>query len=96
MVFTSYQTVNNFKRISELQQFIEKIFVFGSECVDEQSFNLFLQNTNIPSKRRFLCPPQNMMENIALVFCSSGTTGNPKAVQLSQYSTWFSVTINLL
>ncbi|KAJ6640916.1 Luciferin 4-monooxygenase [Pseudolycoriella hygida] len=96
ILFTSYQTVNKFKQFTQRKQFIEKIFIFGNECVDDQSFNLFLQNRNVPSNRRFFCPPQNMMENIALVFCSSGTTGDPKGVQLSQYSTWFSVMINVL
>lgn len=96
IVFTSYQTLDKFKQVTEQQKFIEKLFVFGNECVDDNSFNGFLQNTNVPSKKRFFCPPQNMMENIALIFCSSGTTGLPKCVQLTQYSTWFSVTINVL
>ncbi|KAG4067198.1 hypothetical protein HA402_000189 [Bradysia odoriphaga] len=37
-----------------------------------------------------------MMENIALVFCSSGTTGVPKGVQITQYNVWFSISDSII
>lgn len=34
----------------------------------------------------FICEPQNMKEHVALIMCSSGTTGLPKGVQLTQFN----------
>lgn len=34
----------------------------------------------------FKCKPQNMKENVAAILCSSGTTGFPKGVQLTQFN----------
>lgn len=96
IIFTSYQTFDNLKKVAEQQKFIEKLFVFDDECSGDNSFKDFLQNSNVQSSKRFYCPPQNMMENISLVLCSSGTTGLPKAVQWSEYSTWFTATFNVL
>lgn len=78
VVFTSYQTFDKFKRVAEQQKFIEKLFVFGSgHADDDNSFDKFLRNSQVQSNKRFYCPPQNMMDNISLVLCSSGTTGLP-------------------
>ncbi|KAJ6640807.1 Luciferin 4-monooxygenase [Pseudolycoriella hygida] len=95
IIFASYQTFDNIKRVAK-HQFVEKVLVFGDECTDSNSFNDFLRNPNVESKKRFYCSPQSMMENISLILCSSGTTGLPKGVQWSEYSTWFNASFNML
>lgn len=34
----------------------------------------------------FRCEPQPMKDNVSLILCSSGTTGLPKGVQLTQFN----------
>lgn len=37
-------------------------------------------------ERDFRCAPQPMKETVSLILCSSGTTGLPKGVQITQFN----------
>jgi long-subunit acyl-CoA synthetase (AMP-forming) len=47
----------------------------------------FVASTPVAAKYDFFyCQPMDVHEQIALILCSSGTTGLPKGVQLTQYN----------
>ncbi|XP_037030653.1 4-coumarate--CoA ligase 1-like [Bradysia coprophila] len=99
IIFASHATLDKVQRVRDENKFIKKVFVFGDEFISKSyaSFNVFVRNANVPSKEHFDCPPQNKMENIGIIFCSSGTTGLfPKAVQLTQNNIWFSLAFVIL
>lgn len=89
IIFASHQTIAKVKQVVNQTASIQKVFVFGHKIVGSNfnSFSTFVQNRLVPTNENFVCPPQNMMENIALVFCSSGTTGVPKVCLIPLYVT---------
>lgn len=92
IIFASHGTLDKVQRVKDQSNFIKKLFVFGDEFGKSYgSFNVFIRNALVPSEEYYNCPPQNKMENVAIIFCSSGTTGVPKAVQLTQNNLWFSM-----
>lgn len=94
IIFASHATLDKVQRVRDENKFIKKVFVFGDEFISKSygSFNVFIRNAAVPSKNHFDCAPQSKMENVGIVFCSSGTTGSfPKAVQLTQNNLWFSL-----
>lgn len=93
IIFASHGTLDKVQRIKDQTKFIKKVFVYGDEFIGKSygSFNVFIRNALVPSNEHFDCPAQDKMENVAIIFCSSGTTGIPKAVQLSQNNLWFSL-----
>lgn len=97
IIFASHQTIKKVKQVCDQTTFIQKVFVFGDEIAgcNYGNYDNFVQNVLVPSHGNFVCPRQNMMENVALVFCSSGTTGFPKGVQVTQFNVWFSIVDNI-
>lgn len=45
-----------------------------------------LWHMNVGDTNRFECEPQNMKDRVAMILCSSGTTGLPKGVQITQFN----------
>lgn len=98
IIFASHGTLDKVQRIKDESKFVKKVFVFGDEFIRKSygSFNVFIRNALVPSKGRFECPPQNKLENVAVIFCSSGTTGIAKAIQLTQNNLWFALSFIIL
>lgn len=96
LVFCS---LNQFEKVYKVQKqcsFVRKVIVFDDIETDVERINEFdevvtfrrFMNSNevTDEDQEFVCKSQNMRERVALVLCSSGTTGLPKGVQLTQYN----------
>lgn len=66
--------------------FVKHIIAFSSASDNSQvyAFKDLMENKSIPSKATFDFIQANKDEDVALIVCSSGTTGLPKGVQLTQ------------
>lgn len=88
-MFTSPASVKNISKIlenTENLKFIKQSFIFGdsSPVMGIEPFELFLK-TRMPFDHRFFSPLKaNMDKTVAFIACSSGTTGLPKGVQITQ------------
>lgn len=84
------------KAIIKSQLPIRKIIVFDDVTVDELHFAVFMKDYNIDTNvEQFKFLPQNIDEKVALIFFSSGTTGLPKGVQLTEKNLMASNEIHL-
>uniref|UniRef100_A0A182JWZ3 Luciferin 4-monooxygenase n=1 Tax=Anopheles christyi TaxID=43041 RepID=A0A182JWZ3_9DIPT len=78
------------------RHFVKHIFLFGDEnCFgsDVTLFDDFLSQTSAINPFNFQIAPSNLEEHVALIMCSSGTTGLPKGVQLTQRNVIASVSL---
>uniref|UniRef100_A0A182NN52 Luciferin 4-monooxygenase n=1 Tax=Anopheles dirus TaxID=7168 RepID=A0A182NN52_9DIPT len=78
------------------RHFIEHIFLFGEENSfgpDITLYEDFLAQSRAINPYSFQIKPTNVEEHVALIMCSSGTTGLPKGVQLTQRNVMASVWI---
>ncbi|XP_050085376.1 uncharacterized protein LOC126571137 [Anopheles aquasalis] len=78
------------------RNFIERVFLFGDENAFGTSVTLyehFLATTSTINPHTFAILPTNVDEHVALILCSSGTTGLPKGVQLTQRNVMASVSL---
>lgn len=88
VLFSSPYVTEKAVAIGQKNAFIRKVVVFGEEesgdgfVASEEFFN----NPTVPHGSFVPPRPTNVKENVALVLCSSGTTGLPKGVQLTQYN----------
>lgn len=76
------------------RHFIEHIFIFGEENnfgKNVQLYEDFISRTSAKNPHSFQIAPTNVDEHVALIMCSSGTTGLPKGVQLTQKNVMASV-----
>lgn len=48
--------------------------------------DIIIANTDFNKDKSFVCNAQNMKNHLALIFASSGTTGLPKGVGITQYN----------
>lgn len=93
VLFASPYVTEKAVAVGRANAFIQKVVVFGGEGEtsgdkDEGyvTSDEFLSNAAVP--RGSFVPPQptDTKDNVALVLCSSGTTGLPKGVQLTQFN----------
>uniref|UniRef100_A0A182RE74 Luciferin 4-monooxygenase n=1 Tax=Anopheles funestus TaxID=62324 RepID=A0A182RE74_ANOFN len=78
------------------RHYIEHIFLFGDENPfgpDVTLYDDFLSRTSAINPYCFHSEPTNLEEQVALIMCSSGTTGLPKGVQLTHRNIMASVSL---
>lgn len=96
-----FVSVTNYGKCFKLKQqysFIDKL-IFYAENDSEVNFSLFKDAVSFnellsraPHSKNFICQAQNMKEHVALIQSSSGTTGLPKGVQITQFNVLISNT----
>lgn len=90
IAFVSESNYDKYLKVKSKHSFIVELITFTDEKCEfnsKNSFKAFDQLLKPNGKSRvFICEPQRMKENVALILCSSGTTGLPKGVQLTQYN----------
>ncbi|GAB0097778.1 luciferin 4-monooxygenase [Sergentomyia squamirostris] len=87
IIFSSPYVIDKVATVAKKNGFIKKVVVFGEEnpsISGVECSQAYLKNSRIASN--FKPKPLNIKDNVALVLCSSGTTGLPKGVQLTQYN----------
>lgn len=92
IVFASPNSVDKIVKANQQSHFVERFVSFGAADVnasdyddDVENFELFFNNPQVRERvEDFVCQPQDMLNNVSLLMCSSGTTGMPKGVQLTQ------------
>uniref|UniRef100_T1GTM7 Luciferin 4-monooxygenase n=1 Tax=Megaselia scalaris TaxID=36166 RepID=T1GTM7_MEGSC len=88
-IFVSPASLKNVSKVlmnTQNLKFIRQAFVFGetSPVLGFEPLKHFLK-TRAPFDERFFIPMRtNLDKNVAVIGCSSGTTGLPKGVQLTQ------------
>ncbi|XP_049291818.1 luciferin 4-monooxygenase-like [Anopheles funestus] len=86
---------------NQCRSFVEKLVLFGDENLCENAstsvpytlMEHFLAPVSFVNPLAFDIPPTNVYEHVALIMCSSGTTGLPKGVQLTQANVMASVAL---
>ncbi|KAG4067238.1 hypothetical protein HA402_000229 [Bradysia odoriphaga] len=92
IIFATSFTIGKIVQAASKSPFIRKVI-----CVDDKQPNKAVTkyskyiNATKSSNEEFACKPVDINSNIALILCSSGTTGLPKGVQLTQANLWRAV-----
>lgn len=91
IVFCSNKVLPKIKKLQEQMTFIEKIVVInrdwslnGVQCMSDFVRNLLKRETILP--QNFTPFNGDPKEQVALILCSSGTTGLPKGVMLTHFN----------
>ncbi|KAL9894754.1 luciferin 4-monooxygenase isoform 1-T5 [Glossina fuscipes fuscipes] len=86
VIFCSKITAERIANVAKKNAFVKKIISFHSQksTSDILSFNELMDSISIPSNNTFEYEPVNKNEDVTLIVCSSGTTGLPKGVQITQ------------
>lgn len=95
LIFVSPQNLDQMIGVAQKNTFIEQIILYDDSNTNathltgnlhDKTFNQIMESEDATKINQFKCTPQNMKENVAYILCSSGTTGLPKGVQLTQFN----------
>nr|XP_016944460.1 4-coumarate--CoA ligase 1 [Drosophila suzukii] len=87
IIFASKITVDRVAKAASKNKFVKGIIAFngGSKKFNNvYDFKELMDNDKFKTKPEFLGPAANKNDDVTLIVCSSGTTGLPKGVQLTQ------------
>ncbi|XP_055631141.1 uncharacterized protein LOC129771482 [Toxorhynchites rutilus septentrionalis] len=87
-VFVSPKALETLLQVSSKIPSIKMIALFGTENPKKRVtlFKHLFDYNKLKNARKFVPQPVNLKEQVALMVLSSGTTGLPKAVQLTHYN----------
>lgn len=96
MIFTSLDYFEKLQVVRQQNAFVHKLIVYDDI---ETNVSKLLRIDGVTTFRKiidfqecsqyegdFRCKAQPMKDNVSLILCSSGTTGLPKGVQITQFN----------
>ncbi|XP_016952573.1 uncharacterized protein LOC108026243 [Drosophila biarmipes] len=87
IIFASKITVDRVAKAASKNKFVKGIIAFSGSSKKFKNvydFTELMDNDKFKTQPDFLGPAANKNEDVSLIVCSSGTTGLPKGVQLTQ------------
>lgn len=86
--FTSRGPAERVARVAKKTKYLKHVFIFDgtSPVKGITSFTELIDNPKIKSGTDYTPKPTKIRERVALIVCSSGTTGMPKGVQITQFN----------
>ncbi|KAH8363544.1 hypothetical protein KR084_011430 [Drosophila pseudotakahashii] len=87
IIFASKITIDRVAKAASNNKFVKGIIAFGGSSKKFKNvydFNELMDNDKFKTQPDFTSPAANKNEDVSLIVCSSGTTGLPKGVQLTQ------------
>lgn len=97
VIFASPSNLNKITDVAVKHAFVEQVILYDYSSPDGNaeklpanssvsSFKKIIEPDNRSNVNDFRCEPQDMEKIVALILCSSGTTGLPKGVELTQFN----------
>lgn len=89
IMFASKMTIDRIAKVSKNNKFVKGIIALSGTTTNHPnvySFTEIMESKKYITKDDFQSPKSNKAEDVALIVCSSGTTGLPKGVQLTQFN----------
>ncbi|XP_016981451.1 4-coumarate--CoA ligase 1 [Drosophila rhopaloa] len=87
IIFASKITIDRVAKAAGKNKFVKGIISFGGSSKKFKNiydFNELMDNDKFTNQPEFTSPAANKDNDVSLIVCSSGTTGLPKGVQLTQ------------